>query len=77
MNKRKKPEKLTEEKQRRFREAKRDFQKMQEEIAPFVKRRKFKKYSTEWLKDNFKSFFDHYKPNWNWIGDRIGNYSKL
>ena len=47
MNKRKKAEKLTEEKQRRFYEAKRDFQGMQEEIAPFVKRRKFKEYSTE------------------------------
>lgn len=31
----------------------------------------------EWLKDNFKSFFDHYKPNWDWIRDRIANYSKL
>ena len=30
----------------------------------------------EWLNDNFKSFFDHYKPNWNWIRDRIGHYSK-
>ena len=30
----------------------------------------------EWLNDNFKSFFDHWKPNWNWIRDRIGDYSK-
>jgi len=40
----------------------------------------FCKYSEadyyEWLKDNLKSFFDHYKPNWDWIRDRIGYYSK-
>lgn len=30
----------------------------------------------EWLKDNFKSFFNHWKPDWNWIRDRIGHYSK-
>ncbi len=30
----------------------------------------------EWLSDNFKFFFDHYEPNWNWIRDRIGCYSK-
>lgn len=30
----------------------------------------------EWLKDNFKSFFDHWKPDWNWIRGRIGYYSK-
>ena len=48
MNKRTKPtEKPIEEKQRRFLEAKKSFQKMQEEIAPFIKRRKFKEYSTE------------------------------
>ncbi len=48
MNNRTKPiEKLTEEKEGRFREAKKNFQKIQEEIAPFVKRRKFKEYSTE------------------------------
>ena len=39
--------KLAEEKQKRFREAKKNLQKMQEEIAPFIKLRKFKKYSTE------------------------------
>lgn len=48
MNKRtKSTEKLIEEKKRRFLEAKEDFKKMQEEIAPFIKRRKFKEYSTE------------------------------
>lgn len=30
----------------------------------------------EWLKDNFKSFFDHWKPDWNWIRGRIEYYSK-
>lgn len=30
----------------------------------------------EWLKDNFKSFFNHYNPNWKWIRERIGYYSK-
>lgn len=39
--------KLAEEKQKRFREAKESLQEMQEEIAPFIKLRKFKKYSTE------------------------------
>lgn len=48
MNKRTKPtEKHIQEKQKRFLEAKENFQKMQEEIAPFIKLRKFKKYSTE------------------------------
>jgi hypothetical protein len=50
MNKRTKPtEKPIEEKQRRFLEAKENFQKMQEEIAPYIKCRKlkFKQYSTE------------------------------
>jgi len=49
MNKRTKPtEKPIEEKQRRFLEAKENFQKLQEEITPFIKRRKkFKEYSTE------------------------------
>lgn len=40
-------EKLTEKKERRFREAKKSFQKIEEEIAPFIKRRKFKEYSTD------------------------------
>ena len=38
---------LTEGKEKRFREAKENFQKIQEEIAPFIKIRKFKEYSTE------------------------------
>ncbi len=25
----------------------------------------------EWLKDNFKSFFDHGNPDWDWIRDKI------
>jgi hypothetical protein len=25
----------------------------------------------EWLKDNFKSFFDHGNPDWNWIQKMI------
>jgi len=25
----------------------------------------------EWLKDNFKSFFNHGKPDWQWIRERI------
>ena len=25
----------------------------------------------EWLKDNFKSFFDHENPDWNWIRKKI------
>lgn len=25
----------------------------------------------EWLKDNFKSFFNYGKPNWQWIRERI------
>jgi len=25
----------------------------------------------EWLKDNFKSFFNHYSPDWKWIRNRI------
>ncbi|VUT25420.1 MAG: hypothetical protein MOIL_01047 [Candidatus Methanolliviera sp. GoM_oil] len=30
----------------------------------------------EWLKDNFKSFFNHGTPDWDWIKDRIKYYSK-
>ena len=30
----------------------------------------------EWLKDNFKSFFNHGKPCWNWVKERIEHYSK-
>jgi len=25
----------------------------------------------EWLKDNFKSFFNHSNPDWDWVRDRI------
>jgi len=25
----------------------------------------------EWLKDNFKSFFNHANPDWDWIRDKI------
>ena len=25
----------------------------------------------EWLKDNFKSFFDHGNPDWEWIGKKV------
>ncbi len=24
----------------------------------------------EWLKDNFKSFFDHENPDWDWIRNK-------
>ena len=30
----------------------------------------------EWLKDNFKSFFHRWKPDWNWIRGRIEYYWK-
>jgi len=44
------PRKATEEKKKRFFNAEKSFRKMQEEIAPFIKRRKFKEHSTagEW-----------------------------
>ena len=25
----------------------------------------------EWLKDNFKCFFEHGNPDWEWIRDRV------
>ena len=25
----------------------------------------------EWLKDNFKSFFNHGNPDWNWIREKV------
>ena len=31
----------------------------------------------EWLKDNFKSFFEHGNPDWDWIRGRIENYTKV
>ncbi len=30
----------------------------------------------EWLKDNFKSFFNHGNPDWDWIKERINTYAK-
>ncbi|MCD6472756.1 hypothetical protein J7K55_06500 [Candidatus Aerophobetes bacterium] len=30
----------------------------------------------EWLKDNFNSFFNHGNPDWNWIKERIKQYTK-
>jgi hypothetical protein len=30
----------------------------------------------EWLRDNFKSFFNHGDPDWNWIKKRVEYYSK-
>lgn len=30
----------------------------------------------EWLVDNFKSFFEHGNPDWDWIRGRIAHYSK-
>jgi hypothetical protein len=30
----------------------------------------------EWLKDNFKSFFDHGAPNWDWIRGRVEYYKQ-
>jgi len=30
----------------------------------------------EWLKDNFKSFFEHGEPDWDWIKGRIDHYTK-
>ncbi len=30
----------------------------------------------EWLKDNFKSFFNHGNPDWRWIEKRIEQHSK-
>lgn len=30
----------------------------------------------EWLKDNFKSFFNHCDPDWEWIRGRIEHYNK-
>jgi len=30
----------------------------------------------EWLRDNFKSFFEHGNPDWDWIRGRIDHYTK-
>lgn len=29
----------------------------------------------EWLKDNFKTFFNHGMPDWNWIKERMEFYN--
>ena len=29
----------------------------------------------EWLKDNFKSFFDYGNPDWQWIREKIKKYA--
>jgi hypothetical protein len=28
----------------------------------------------EWLKDNFKTFFNHYDPDWTWIKNYIKDH---
>jgi len=28
----------------------------------------------EWLKDNFKSFFDHGNPDWEWVRGKIKSH---
>ena len=30
----------------------------------------------EWLRDNFKSFFDHGHPDWGWIRGQIEGHSR-
>lgn len=30
----------------------------------------------EWIKDNFKTFFNYNNPDWDWIKGRIKHYSK-
>ena len=30
----------------------------------------------EWLKDNFQSFFNYGNPDWNWIMEKIEQYTK-
>ncbi len=30
----------------------------------------------EWLKDNFKSFFDHGNPDWEWVRGRVRHYDQ-
>ena len=30
----------------------------------------------EWLKDNFKSFFDHGNPDWEWIRGKIKSHEQ-
>lgn len=31
----------------------------------------------EWIKDNFRSFFNYYNPDWDWIRKRINENKKL
>ena len=31
----------------------------------------------DWLKDNFKSFFEHGNPDWEWIRERIKAYNQI
>ena len=30
----------------------------------------------EWLQSNFKTFFNQGSPNWDWVKERIKQYSK-
>jgi len=30
----------------------------------------------DWLKDNFESFFNYGKPDWQWIRERIKKYGE-
>ena len=30
----------------------------------------------DWLKDNFKSFFEHGNPDWHWIRNKIKSYKE-
>ena len=30
----------------------------------------------EWLKDNFKSFFNHGNPDWQWIREKVMPFSR-
>lgn len=51
-----------------------------EDISKKVLVETFCKYTEddyyEWLKDNFKSFFNDGNPDWDWIKGRIEHYSK-
>ena len=31
----------------------------------------------EWIKDNFKSFFGHGNPDWNWIRKKVRSVSDI
>jgi hypothetical protein len=30
----------------------------------------------EWLKDNFKTFFNHYNPDWDWVKNYIKEHKE-